>query len=77
MIEAAAMRLKSVAYCPLSTAIDEVIGRSSPYSLYSEKIVTFEDDHGAYDQKDAEGFIKLNALRLRLMAGRDRKFGKN
>tara|TARA_R110000803_G_scaffold111294_4_gene179728 strand:+ start:376 stop:1614 length:1239 start_codon:yes stop_codon:yes gene_type:complete len=52
-------------------------GRSSPYSLYSEKIVTFEDDHGAYDQKDAEGFIKLNALRLRLLAGRDRKFGKN
>ena len=54
-----------------------LIGRSSPYSLYSEKIVTFEDDHGAYDQKDAEGFIKLNALRLRLLAGRDRKFGKN
>ena len=39
--------------------------------------MTFEDDHGAYDQKDAEGFIKLNALRLRLLAGRDRKFGKN
>ncbi|MGE6696733.1 argininosuccinate synthase [Hyphomonas sp. NPDC076900] len=54
-----------------------LIGRSSPYSLYSEKIVTFEDDHGAYDQKDAAGFIKLNALRLRLLAGRDRKFGKN
>ncbi|MCU0730379.1 MAG: argininosuccinate synthase [Hyphomonas sp.] len=54
-----------------------LIGRSSPYSLYSEKIVTFEDDHGAYDQKDAEGFIKLNALRLKLLAGRDRKFGKN
>jgi argininosuccinate synthase len=36
-----------------------LIGRTSPYSLYSEKIVTFEDDHGAYDQKDAEGFIKL------------------
>ncbi|WP_018148170.1 argininosuccinate synthase [Henriciella marina] len=54
-----------------------LVGRSSPYSLYSEKIVTFEDDHGAYDQKDAEGFIKLNALRLRLIAGRDRKAGKN
>jgi argininosuccinate synthase len=39
--------------------------------------VTFEDDHGAYDQKDAAGFIKLNALRLRLLAARDRKFGKN
>jgi argininosuccinate synthase len=52
-------------------------GRSSPYSLYSEEIVTFEDDHGAYDQKDAEGFIKLNALRLRLLGARDKKFGKN
>ena len=35
-------------------------------SLFSEKIATFEDDEGAYNQKDAEGFIKLNALRLRL-----------
>src|SRR3546814_138620 len=49
-----------------------VIGRKSPYSLYSEKVVTFEDDAGAYDQRDAEGFIKLNALRLRLLARRDR-----
>ena len=40
--------------------------------LYSEKVVTFEDDARAYDQKDAEGFIKLNALRLRLLAKRDR-----
>ncbi len=54
-----------------------LMARSSPYSLYREDIVTFEDDHGAYNQKDAEGFIKLNALRLRLLAGRDRKFGKN
>jgi argininosuccinate synthase len=54
-----------------------LVGRSSPYSLYSEEIVTFEDDHGAYDQKDAEGFIKLNALRLRLLAGRDKKAGRN
>jgi argininosuccinate synthase len=44
-----------------------VIGRTSPKSLYSSEIVTFEDDAGAYDQKDAEGFIKLNALRLRLL----------
>ena len=42
----------------------------SPKSLYSDKIVTFEDDAGAYDQKDAEGFIKLNALRLRLLGSR-------
>jgi argininosuccinate synthase len=54
-----------------------LIGRSSPYSLYSEKIVTFEDDAGAYDQADAEGFIKLNALRLRLLGARDRREGKN
>ena len=47
-----------------------VVGRSSPYSLYSEKLVTFEDDQGAYDQKDAAGFIKLNALRLRTLAMR-------
>ncbi|MFP6776002.1 MAG: argininosuccinate synthase [PS1 clade bacterium] len=43
-----------------------VVGRSSDNSLFSEKIATFEDDGGAYDQKDAAGFIKLNALRLRL-----------
>jgi len=49
-----------------------VVGRSSPYSLYSEKLVTFEDDQGAYDQKDAQGFIKLNALRLRTLAMRKR-----
>ena len=49
-----------------------VIGRESPNSLYSMKHVTFEEDEGAYDQVDAQGFIKLNALRLRLgaMAGR-------
>ena len=48
-----------------------VTGRKSPHSLYSEKVVTFEDDSGAYDQRDAEGFIKLNALRLRLLGRRD------
>ena len=53
-----------------------VIGRSSPYSLYSQDLVTFEDDRGAYDQKDAAGFIKLNALRLRTLAMRKRKTGK-
>ncbi|MEO1531278.1 MAG: argininosuccinate synthase [Pseudomonadota bacterium] len=50
-----------------------VIGRRSDHSLYSESHVTFEDDAGAYDQKDAQGFIKLNALRLRLLAARDRR----
>ncbi|PKQ09765.1 MAG: argininosuccinate synthase [Alphaproteobacteria bacterium HGW-Alphaproteobacteria-12] len=48
-----------------------VVGRSSPYSLYSMAHVTFEEDAGAYDQKDASGFITLNALRLRLLAARN------
>jgi argininosuccinate synthase len=47
-----------------------VVGRSSPKSLYSDALVTFEDDRGAYDQKDAAGFIRLNALRLRTLAAR-------
>ena len=50
-----------------------VAGRASPKSLYSDSLVTFEDDQGAYDQKDAAGFIKLNALRLRTLAARNRK----
>jgi len=50
-----------------------VVGRWSDQSLYSESHVTFEDDAGAYDQKDAAGFIKINALRLRLLAARDRR----
>lgn len=50
-----------------------VTGRRSPKSLYSDALVTFEDDRGAYDQKDAEGFIRLNALRLRTLAARKRK----
>ena len=48
-----------------------VIGRESETSLYSPTLVTFEDDKGAYDQSDAEGFIRLNALRLRSLAKRD------
>lgn len=51
-----------------------VVGRASPKSLYSDELVTFEDDRGAYDQKDAEGFIRLNALRLRTLAARKRTF---
>ena len=49
-----------------------VTGRKSPKSLYSSTLVTFEDDRGAYDQKDAAGFIRLNALRLRTLAARKR-----
>jgi argininosuccinate synthase len=50
-----------------------LVGRSSPNSLYAQDLVTFEEDKGAYDQKDAAGFIKLNALRLRTLASRKRK----
>ena len=49
------------------------IGRWSDHSLYSEAHVTFEEDAGAYDQKDAQGFIQLNALRLKLLAARNRR----
>lgn len=49
-----------------------VVGRRSENSLFDEKIATFEDDAGAYDQKDAQGFIKLNSLRLRIAAQRGR-----
>ena len=50
-----------------------VAGRWSEHSLYSEAHVTFEDDAGAYDQKDAAGFIQLNALRLKLLAARNKR----
>ena len=53
--------------------VARTISRWSEYSLYSEDHVTFEDDAGAYDQKDAAGFIKLNALRLRLLATRNNR----
>ena len=49
------------------------VARWSEHSLYSEKHVTFEEDAGAYDQKDAAGFIKLNALRLKLIATRNER----
>jgi len=52
-----------------------VTGRESPHSLYSTRMVTFEDDAGAYNQQDAAGFIKLNALRLRLGATIGRRGG--
>ncbi|MER5172126.1 argininosuccinate synthase [Thioclava kandeliae] len=52
------------------------VARWSDYSLYSEKHVTFEEDAGAYDQKDAAGFINLNALRLKLIATRNARVAK-
>jgi argininosuccinate synthase len=57
----------------LFKGLASVVGRKSPSSLYSEAHVTFEDDLGAYNQKDAEGFIKLNALRLKLLAKRNNR----
>jgi argininosuccinate synthase len=52
-----------------------VIGRSSPYSLYDQELVTFEEGAVAYDHRDAAGFIKLTALRLRTLAQRRKKLG--
>jgi argininosuccinate synthase len=50
-----------------------VVGRESKYSLYDQELVTFEEGAVAYDHRDAEGFIKLNALRLRTLGQRRRK----
>jgi len=54
----------------------DIVGRTSPYSLYSQEHVTFEEDD-VYDQADAGGFIKINALRLRLLRARDKNARKN
>ncbi len=51
-----------------------IFSRESDFTLYSEEHVTFEDDKGLYDQKDAEGFIKLNALRLKFLSKRRKKY---
>src|SRR3954463_6779147 len=54
-----------------------VVGRESPYSLYDQDLVTFEEGAVAYDQRDAAGFIKLNALRLRTLGNRARKVSRS
>ncbi len=59
----------------LYKGLARTVARWSDHSLYSEAHVTFEDDAGAYDQKDAAGFITLNALRLKLIAARKRRLG--
>jgi argininosuccinate synthase len=64
-------RVSGTVRLKLYKGLAAVVGRKSANSLYSAGIVTFEDDKGAYDQRDAEGFIKLNALRLRLLGRRD------
>jgi argininosuccinate synthase len=58
----------------LYKGLARTVARWSEHSLYSEAHVTFEEDAGAYDQKDAAGFIKLNALRLKLIATRNARF---
>ncbi len=58
----------------LYKGLARVVARWSEHSLYSEEQVTFEEDMGAYDQTDAQGFIQLQGLRLRLLANRNRKF---
>jgi argininosuccinate synthase len=54
-----------------------VIGRQSPYSLYDQDLVTFEEGKVAYDHRDAAGFIRLNALRLRTLAQRHKKLKRD
>jgi argininosuccinate synthase len=60
----------------LYKGLARTVARWSDRSLYSEAHVTFEEDAGAYDQKDAQGFIRLNALRLKLIATRRRRLGR-
>ena len=68
MIDAINEPVTGVARLRLYKGSSTLIGRTSPRSLYRNDIVTFEDDRGAYDQRDATGFIRLNALRLRTTA---------
>ena len=65
LIDVASQRVTGSVRLKLYKGNTIVTGRKSPNSLYNHDVVTFEDDN-IYDQKDAEGFIKLNALRLRL-----------
>ena len=74
MIDASQEHVNGVVRMKLYKGNVIVAGRKSDTdSLFDERIATFEEDAGAYDQKDAEGFIKLNALRLRIAARRNRK----
>ncbi len=71
MIDASQQHVNGVVRVKLYKGSVTVVGRKSDDSLFDANIATFEDDQGAYNQKDAEGFIKLNALRMRI-AGRRR-----
>ncbi|MFK7877145.1 MAG: argininosuccinate synthase [Paracoccaceae bacterium] len=72
-IDASQIHVSGTVRLKLYKGSAQCVGRWSEQSLYSEAHVTFEDDAGAYDQKDAAGFIQLNALRLKLLAARDRR----
>jgi argininosuccinate synthase len=72
MIDASQVHVNGVVRLKLYKGNVIVVGRQSEQSLFDTKISTFEDDGGAYNQKDAEGFIKLNALRMRIAARKGR-----
>ncbi len=72
MIDASQQYVNGIVRLKLYKGNVIVVGRQSEQSLFDSKIATFEDDAGAYNQKDAEGFIKLNALRMRIAAGKGR-----
>jgi argininosuccinate synthase len=72
MIDASQVHVSGVVRLKLYKGNVIVVGRQSEQSLFDSKISTFEDDGGAYNQKDAEGFIKLNALRMRIAARKGR-----
>jgi argininosuccinate synthase len=73
MIDASQVNVNGVVRLKLYKGNVIVVGRKSDDSLFDQNIATFEDDAGAYDQADAAGFIKLNALRLRIAANKGRK----
>ena len=72
MVDASQQHVNGTVRLKLYKGSVSVTGRKSDDSLFDERIATFEDDDGAYNQADAEGFIKLNALRLRIGAKRKR-----
>jgi len=73
MIDASQEHVNGVVRIKLYKGNVTVAGRKSEDSIFDANIATFEDDKGAYNQKDAEGFIRLNALRMRIQAGKGRK----
>jgi len=70
MIDASQQFVNGVVRVKLYKGNVDVVGRKSDDSLFDENIATFEEDGGAYNHKDADGFIRLNALRLRMQASR-------